>query len=227
MVYIFDCDGVLVDSEIIAYTVDAEFFAEVGYEVTPQELSARFAGMASVDIGAIVEGEIGRKLPDDFFERTEAEIDRRLARGLKAVAGAQEMLDRLEGQQRGVCSNSSTKRLKISLERTRLWDRFAPRIFSAVEVGDFQPKPAPNVYRHAIAEFGVDPRDAVVLEDSVFGVQAAKAAGARVIGFTGGSHTWPGHADKLTDAGAETVINRLADLPATAEALFAWAGMPD
>ena len=119
------------------------------------------------------------------------------------------------------------KRLRISLEKTRLWDRFVPHIYSAVEVGDLQPKPAPNVYRHAMAAFGVDPRDTVVLEDSVFGVAAAKAAGARVIGFTGGAHTWPGHADLLTDAGAETVINRLADLPATAEALLAWEGMPD
>ncbi len=119
------------------------------------------------------------------------------------------------------------ERLRISLEKTRLWDRFQPHIYSAVEVGDRQPKPSPNVYRHVIGEFGVAPREAVVLEDSAFGVTAAKAAGARVIGFTGASHTWPAHADLLTEAGAETVINRLADFPATAEALLAWEGMAD
>jgi beta-phosphoglucomutase-like phosphatase (HAD superfamily) len=72
-----------------------------------------------------------------------------------------------------------------------------------------------------------NPRETVVLEDSVFGVTAAKAAGARVIGFTGGAHSWPGHADVLTDAGAETIINRLLDFPATAEALMSWEGMPE
>ncbi len=226
MLLMFDCDGVIVDSEIIASAVDAELLGEIGYEITPEEVTHRFAGLTSRSIGEIVEAEIGRKLPEDFFKRTRAEIDRRLAAELKPVAGIHELLDRLEGP-RCVCSNSSTERLRISLEKTRLWDRFKPYIFSAVEVGDRQPKPSPNVYRHALGEFGVQPREAVVLEDSVFGVTAAKAAGARVIGFTGGSHTWQTHADLLTEAGAETIVNRLADFPATAEALMAWEGLPD
>ena len=227
MLYVFDCDGVLVDSESIASSVESASLAEFGYEITPQEVGRRFAGLTSRAIGDVVEAETGRKLPDDFFERNREEIDRRLASEVEAVPGAHEMLDRLAGEQLCVCSNSSTERLRISLERTRLWDRFVPHIYSAVEVGNFQPKPAPNVYRYAITRFGVDPRDTVVLEDSAFGVMAAKAAGARVIGFTGGAHTWPTHADVLTDAGAETVINRLANLPATADALLAWEGMPD
>ncbi len=227
MLYVFDCDGVLIDSEIIASSVESEFFAKFGYEITPQEVTQRFAGLTGRALGDIVEADTGRKLPDDFFERSKEEIDRRLARDLKAVPGVKEMLDQLDGKPFCVCSNSSMARLKLSLERTRLWDRFVPRIYSAIEVGDLQPKPAPNVYRYAMAEFGADARDTVVLEDSVFGVTAARAAGARVIGFTGGAHTWPGHADVLTDAGAETVINRLIDLPATAEALLAWEGMPE
>ncbi len=227
MLYVFDCDGVLINSEIIASTVDAEFLAEFGYEITPQEVTRRFAGMTGRAMGDVVAAETGRELPDDLFDRITEEIDRRLARDLKAVPGASEMLDRLDGQPSCVCSNSSMTRLRISLEKTRLWDRFIPHVYSAVEVGDLQPKPAPNVYRYAMARFDTDPRDTVVLEDSVFGVTAAKAAGARVIGFTGGAHTWPSHADLLTEAGAETVINRLIDLPATAEALLAWEGMPD
>ncbi len=227
MLYVFDCDGVLIDSEMIAASVESELLAESGYQITPQEVNHRFAGLPTRSIAEFAEAETGRKLPDDFFARVREEIELRLARELKAVPGAHEMLDRLEGQKRCVCSNSGMQRLRISLEKTRLWDRFAPHIYSAPEVGDFQPKPAPNVYRHAMAQFGADPRDTVVLEDSVFGVEAAKAAGARVIGFTGGAHTWPTHADMLTDAGAETVINRLANFPATAEALLAWEGMPD
>jgi len=227
MLIVFDCDGVLVDSESIASSVESEFFAEFGYEITPQEVTRRFAGLTGRAVGEIVEAETGRTLPDDFFQRSQEEIDRRLARDLRPVPGADEVLDRLDGQPLCVCSNSSMRRLRISLEKVRLWDRVAPHVYSAVEVGDRQPKPAPNVYRYAMAEFGADPRDTVVLEDTVFGVAAAKAAGARVIGFTGAAHSWPGHADALTDAGAETVINRLADLPATAEALLAWEGMPD
>jgi HAD superfamily hydrolase (TIGR01509 family) len=171
-----------------------------------------------------VEKEIGRPLPADYMERQKEELDGRLARELKVVPGAEAVLDRIEWP-RCICSNSSTERLTLELNKVKLIDRFRPYIFSAIEVGDRQPKPAPNVYAHAAREFGVNPREMVVLEDSIFGVRAAKAAGARVIGFTGGRHSWAGHADLLTDAGAETVIRRFEDLPAIAEALVAWEGM--
>ena len=227
MLYVFDCDGVLVDSENIVASVESEIFAKYGFEITPEQINIRFAGLAARATADIVESELGHKLPDDFFEQCRDEIDQRLARDLRAMPGAEAMLDRLDGQPFCVCSNSSARRLRLSLEKVRLWERFQPHVYSAVEVGDLQPKPAPNVYRYAMAQFDADPRDSVVLEDTVSGVRAAKAAGARVIGFTGGTHTWPGHADLLTDAGAETVINRLADLPATAAALLAWEGLPD
>jgi HAD superfamily hydrolase (TIGR01509 family) len=226
MLFVFDCDGVIVDSEIIAAEVDAEFLTEAGYEITPAAVNRRFAGMTARDFGEIVVAEMGRPLPEDFFARTKAEIDRRLASELKPVAGIREVLDRLDGP-RCVCSNSASERLRISLQKTELYDRFAPHIYSAVEVGTREPKPSPNVYRYAIEEFGVPPREALVIEDSVSGVTAARAAGVRVVGFTGGSHTWPGHADLLTEAGAETVINRLADLPKVAEALAAWEGLEE
>src|SRR5690606_32627485 len=125
------------------------------------------------------------------------------------------------------CSNSSFERLKMTMGKTLLWDRFKPYIYSAPEVGTKKPKPDPNVYLYAMEQFGVSPRDAVVVEDSVFGVTAAKASGARVIGFTGGSHAWPGLGDLLTEAGAETVINKLIDLPKVAEAFAAWDGVAD
>jgi HAD superfamily hydrolase (TIGR01509 family) len=226
MLFVFDCDGVIVDSEIIAAAVDAEFLAEAGYEITPAEVNRRFAGMTARAFGEVIAAEMGRPLPEDFFARTKAEIDRRLAAELKPVAGIHEVLDQLDGP-RCVCSNSASERLRISLQKTELYDRFRPHIFSAVEVGTREPKPSPNVYQFAIKEFGVAPREALVIEDSVSGVTAARGAGARVVGFTGGSHTWPGHADLLTEAGAETVINRFADLPAVAEAFMAWEGLED
>ncbi len=111
------------------------------------------------------------------------------------------------------------------MERTRLWDRYKPYIFSAGEVGTRKPKPDPNVYRYALEQFRCDPREAVVIEDSVFGVAAGRAAGARVIGFTGASHAWPGLSDLLTEAGAETVVKRLSDVPKVAAAFAAWDGV--
>jgi HAD superfamily hydrolase (TIGR01509 family) len=223
ILYAFDCDGVLVDSELIASQVDSELLTSVGFKIAPGEVTQRFAGMTSNDIHDVVEKEIGRKLPADFLAKQKEKLDSRLARDLKIVAGAKEMLDRLEGA-RCICSNSTTERLALELKKVGLADRFA-NIYSAVEVGDRQPKPAPNVYAYAARTLGANPREMLVLEDSVFGVRAARAAGARVIGFTGGGHTWLGHADVLVEAGAETIINRFADFPATAEALVAWEGM--
>lgn len=223
MLYAFDCDGVLVDSEVIASQVDAEMLTSIGFKITPEEVTQRFAGLTSIAIHDIVEKEIGRQMPDDFLPKQKEALDRRLARDLTIVAGAKEMLDRLKGP-RCICSNSTTERLRIELDKVGLTDRF-DNVFSAVEVGDGQPKPSPNVYAYAAKTLGVPPREMIVLEDSVFGIRAAKAAGARVIGFTGGGHTWLGHSDLLIEAGAETVINRFADFPKIAEAVMSWEGM--
>jgi HAD superfamily hydrolase (TIGR01509 family) len=222
----FDCDGVVVDSEIIAAAVDAEHLTEAGFAITATEVVRRFAGLTSREIAAIVEAETGRPLPAAFFEETRAEIDHRLAAEVQAIPGIHDLLDRLDGP-RCLCSNSANDRLAIMLKKTLLYDRFAPHIFSAIEVGTREPKPSPNVYRYAMEQFRTAPRDTIVLEDSLPGVLAARAAGARVVGFSGGSHTFPGHADILTEAGAETVIRRLRDFPAVVAAMSTWAGTGD
>ncbi|MCX5512358.1 HAD family hydrolase [Kaistia algarum] len=224
MLVIFDCDGVLVDSEILASRVDSERLKDVGYDISVDEMSHRFAGLTWDRIAKLIEADLGHSLPENFHNETDAELDRRLSTELEIIPGVHEMLDRLD-YQRCICSNSSPERLKISLTRTKLYDRFRPYVFSAVAVGNKRPKPAPDVFLHGAAEFGVDPREAVVIEDSTHGIHGAKAAGMRVIGFTGGSHSWPGHADALTAAGAETVISRMADLPATIDAIAAWPGL--
>ncbi len=221
MLNLFDCDGVLIDSEIIAAEVDAEHLAKAGLEITAEEIMHRFAGSTIIAIKEAAEQELGRKLPDDFVEVQRAELDQRLAEEVDPMEGIHDMLDVLEGP-RCVCSNSSANRLKLTLERTQLYSRFEPNIFSAQEVGTREAKPLPNVYLYGAKQFGADPAECVVLEDSAVGVTAAKAAGMRVVGFTGAGHSWPGHADALTDAGADTVINRMADFPATAAALRSW-----
>src|SRR5437016_3941973 len=179
MLYVFDCDGVLVDSEIIASQVDAEHLTRLGYAITAEEVTIRFAGLTARELGAIVEVEIGHPLPPNFFDEQKSEIDRRLSANLEAVPGIHDILEDLDGP-RCIGSNSSGERLRLMLDKTRLYDLFAPHIYSAIEVGDRQPKPAPNVYLHAIKQFGVSPRETIIIEDSVFGVRAGKATGARV-----------------------------------------------
>jgi HAD superfamily hydrolase (TIGR01509 family) len=226
MIFLFDCDGVLVDSEIVAASVDVAILASVGYQISTEDIIHRYAGLTFQAMVAIIAKEKGRTFPKDIFEKQQSELDRRLMRETKPVVGAVDILSKITGP-RGVCSNSTNDRLRITLGGAGLIEAFEPHIYSAVEVGDRQPKPAPNVYVYAAQRFGVEPKDCIVIEDTVFGVAAAKAAGARVVGFTGASHSWPGHADVLTEAGAETVINRFRDLPAVAEALASWAGLPD
>jgi len=221
MLVIFDCDGVLVDSEIIAARVDAQLLTEAGYPITAEEVATRFAGTSGEQIYDAAEAEMGRAVPDEIRARSETEIDRRLGNEVEAVDGVHEMLDVLD-MARCICSNSSMERLTITLDRTGLYDRFRPYIFSAAEVRDGREKPAPDVFLHAAAELNIAIDETLVVEDSVHGVEGAVAAGMAVIGFTGASHTWPGHGEALMEAGALTVIRRLADVPATVEALAGW-----
>ncbi len=113
----------------------------------------------------------------------------------------------------------------MMLTKVGLKPYFAPHIFSAKDLGPDKVKPRPDIFLHALATFKVSPSRAVVVEDSVHGIHGAVAAGCRVVGFTGASHTYPSHADRLTDAGAETVISRMSDLPATIAALGEWVGV--
>ncbi len=164
---------------------------------------------------------MGRAIPDDLVRRAEQETDRRLRLEVQAIAGVQEMLDALDDA-RCICSNSRIERLRVSLERVGLWDRFRPYVFSARDVAEGREKPAPDVFLYAAGQLEESPGEAIVIEDSTTGVTGAVAAGMRVIGFTGASHSWPGHAEALMEAGALTVVNRLADVPATVEALREW-----
>ncbi|KQT54688.1 HAD family hydrolase [Aureimonas sp. Leaf454] len=220
---IFDCDGVLVDSEIIAAHVESDMFREIGYEISPEELAHRFAGLTLTRIVELVKDESGIAVPENFVARVEAENDVRLGRDVVAIPGVGALLDAID-LPRCICSNSSSARLEMMLRHVGLWDRFRPFVFAAREVGSGKVKPAPDVFLHACTEFGVEPSQAVVIEDSVHGAAAAVAAGCRVVGFTGASHTYPGHAEALEEAGAETVINRLADYPAVVGALSSWRG---
>lgn len=220
---IFDCDGVLVDSEIIAARVESKLLNEAGYPISVEEMGERFAGMTWKNILLSVEKEIDIPLSASLLDKSETLLDQRLAREVKIIEGVSFALSRIEGP-RCICSNSSVHRLDSMLTKVGLKEQFAPNIFSAKELGADRVKPKPDIYLHALSQMGVAAKKAVVVEDSVHGVHAARDAGIRVIGFTGASHTYPSHADRLTDAGAETVISRMVDLPAVIAAMESWSG---
>nr|WP_306265273.1 HAD-IA family hydrolase [Pararhizobium sp. IMCC3301] len=224
MLIIFDCDGVLVDSEIIASEVNLELVKELGMEISLDELSLRFSGLTATAIFEQVALELARPLPDDIAERSDRMLDEALQQSLQAVSGVHDMLDALDGS-RCICSNSTTARLEQNLKITNLYDRFQPHVFSAVEVRQKLPKPSPDVFLHAAETFGSAPQQTIVIEDSSHGVEGAVAAGMRVIGFTGASHSFAGHGERLMDAGAETTVSQLADVPATVQALRSWSGV--
>ncbi|MDI7861409.1 HAD family hydrolase [Rhizobiaceae bacterium n13] len=221
---LFDCDGVLVDSEIIAAEVESKLLTEAGYPISSEEMCIRFAGMTWQNILSQVEKDADIPLSATLLDKSEKLLDQRLARDVKIIQGVDYALSRLT-LPRGICSNSGTERLTMMLSKVGLMEHFRPHIYSAKDLGADRVKPKPDIYLHGAKQLGVNPSRCLVIEDSVHGVHAARAAGMRVIGFTGASHTYPTHADRLTDAGAETVISRMLDLPGMVAALSEWAGV--
>ncbi|KQR32378.1 HAD family hydrolase [Agrobacterium cavarae] len=219
---IFDCDGVLVDSEIIAAQVESRLLTEAGYPISVEEMGERFSGMTWKNILLEVEREASIPISATLLEKSEKLLDARLARDVKVIEGVKFALSRLTTQ-RCICSNSSSARLDMMLTKVGLKPYFESHVYSAKDLGADRVKPKPDIFLHGAKQFAVSPDRVVVIEDSVHGITGARAAGMRVIGFTGASHSYPSHADKLTDAGAETVISRMQDLPATIAALSEWA----
>lgn len=219
---IFDCDGVLVDSEVIAARVEAELLTAAGFEISAEDLAERYAGLTFKDILLSIEKQAAIPFQASLIDQAEVLVDKRLANEVRAIEGAQAAVASVKVP-RCVCSNSTDHRLEAMLERTRLKPFFEGRIFSSQSVPSGRPKPAPDIFLHAAKTMGADPARTLVVEDSVPGVHGARAAGMRVVGFTGASSTFPGHADALTEAGAETVIRRWADFPGVVAALSEWS----
>lgn len=219
---IFDCDGVLVDSEIIAARIEADLITRAGYPVSAAEISESYAGLTFRDILIRVEKEARIPFQASLIDVAERQVDEELRRSVQAIPGVREAVLSVTGK-RCICSNSSSERLELMLTRTGIKPLFGANIFSALDTPSARPKPEPDVFLYAAEKMTADPRRTFVIEDSVHGIHAAKGAGMRVIGFTGGSHSYPGHADLLTDAGAETVIRRWQDLRGVLDALATWS----
>jgi len=210
---IFDCDGVLVDSEIIAIRIETELLRSAGYEISDATLAERFSGMSWREILMIIEHESGLKLMDALLDRTEAILDDRLPKEVEIIQGVRDALSAIS-LPKCVCSNTKMSRLLDVIEKVGLRDVFAPNIFSAKDLGEGRSKPKPDIFLHGAAVMGVDPSETIVVEDSVHGVQGAHTAGMRVIGFTGGAHTYADHSRNLLHAGAVMNISHMRDLPA-------------
>ena len=206
---IFDCDGVLVDSEVVFARALAECLEREGFPTTFEEALVLGFGSHRASLAAAVEQQYGRPLPDDFFETFGECAHAAFDPVTLAMAG---IADLLTGLSYPVCvaSNGHLERVRRRLGIAGLLHFFEPHVFSASQVP--RGKPAPDLFLHAAAQFGVPPQNCIVIEDSLPGVAAAVAACMPVVGFCGGGHCNDGHADRLRAAGAREVFARMPEL---------------
>jgi HAD superfamily hydrolase (TIGR01509 family) len=201
---IFDCDGVLVDSEPIINRAHAELLTACGYPITEHDLVERFCGMSDAEMLAIIEREWGRALPVSYTEHVDVMIENGFCQSLAAIEGVTETIEALRLP---VCvaSSSTPEQIRRKLELTGILDHFGQDIlFSAAMVA--RGKPAPDLFLYAAQRLGAPPGRCLVIEDSPAGIEAACAAGMTAIGFCGGSHCGPEHGSSLQARGAALVI---------------------
>lgn len=202
---IFDCDGVLVDTELISNTVLAALLTSAGLPTTLELCLRDYRGRSLPSVMELAERRHGAPLPADIPERYYAEAEARFALELQPIAGVAAALDEITLPM-CVASSGPHHKMAVTLRTTGLWERFDGRIFSATEVA--HGKPAPDLFLYAAGTMGFDPATTAVVEDSVPGVQAARAAGMRALAFA--ADTDP---DALAAAGGE-VFDDMAQLPA-------------
>lgn len=210
---IFDCDGVLVDSEVLAIRGERAALEGFGLVYSPQDYVRNFVGLHDNAFFAALREDYralhGRDAPDGFEEGV-LDGRRRERHLLTAINGADAALRAARARfgRIGVASSSRAEFLKSKLERTALYDLAAPHVYSADLVA--HGKPAPDIFLYAAERIGADPARCLVLEDSENGVKAGRAAGMTVWGFLGGGHIFDGHGERLLAAGAERLARDFA-----------------
>jgi len=200
---IFDCDGVLVDSEPISCRIVAEELRKLGLKISNEEAKHQFAGTSMEYIRKYVQS-IGCRVPEDFEEIYRERSHAAFEAELQPVAGIKEALKALDFP-RCVASNGPGYKVKANLEITGLRPLFGDELFSAYDIQRW--KPEPDLYLHAALQMNTAFENCLVIEDSTAGVQAARRAGMRVLGYAGA-----GGADRLAAAGAQ-VFTSMAELP--------------
>ncbi len=207
---IFDCDGVLVDSEVISCRVHADVLTRHGYPISAEQVRQRFLGRTTHDATVEIERQLGRPLGETYDLERQTALLAALADKVEAIPHVHDALDAIDAR---ICVASSAAHDKIftTLSRTGLYQRFAPNIFSGTQVS--HGKPAPDLFLLAARQMAALPGRCVVIEDSVPGVTGALAAGMTVLGFHGGSHCRPGDGEALRAAGAAVTFDDMRQLP--------------
>ena len=205
---IFDCDGVLVDSETLENDIVAQCLSDVGLPMTGAQARQCYIGLSSSGLIASVEAELGRRLPSEWLSNYQAVSHRRLADEVDAIIGVVAALDAIEAMDftTAVASSGEHAKMKITLGRTGLYERYKGRIFSAEDVA--RGKPSPDVYLLAATTLGHAAEKSLAVEDSPNGVRAAVAAGMTCFGYA--AQIDPAH---LCAAGAHHVFTDMSDLP--------------
>jgi beta-phosphoglucomutase-like phosphatase (HAD superfamily) len=207
---IFDCDGVLVDSEVISCRAHAETLTRHGYPITADEVLNRFLGVSDREARLMIENEISRKLPNDFESQVKQATLQFYADDLRAISYVGEAIAAI-GLPKCVASSGTPEKIRHGLTCAGLYDQLAPHIFSASEVK--RGKPAPDLFLFAAEQMRAAPAQCLVIEDSIPGVTGAVAAGMTVLGFHGCSHCPPGHGGTLRAAGAIMTFEDMRQLP--------------
>jgi len=208
---IFDCDGVLVDSEPIANEVFAAYLNQNGLAMSVEEVMETFVGLSLKTCAEMALNQHGVRLPNSFVPDIRRLTEIALRDTVEAVPFISETLDRLTCKT-CVASSGEISKMTLTLGRTGLLDRLADRLYSATEVNSG--KPAPDLFLHAAQQMGVDPVRCIVIEDSPYGVQGAVAAGMRALGYCGGGHrNLARDTPMLMDAGATAVFDDMRRLP--------------
>lgn len=203
---IFDCDGVLVDSERIAVRIDAMLLAELGWPLSEQEIVERLVGRSDTYMRSEIESHLGDRLPDNWADRWGPMYREQFAAELEPVDGIIDVLEALELPM-CVASSTSPEGVRWRLELTNMLHHFDSNIFSATQVANG--KPAPDLFLFAAERMGFDPAVCAVVEDSRWGVEAARAAGMDAFAYAGGLSK----AEQL--AGERTVVfHDMRELPA-------------
>jgi HAD superfamily hydrolase (TIGR01509 family) len=204
---IFDCDGVLVDSEVLALEVELAILAEQGLAFEREDYVTRFMGLSHDAFHTVIDAEaqqrLGRPISDTIRDEMAMRLRQTMIARLTEVPGAGAAVAGVP-LLKAVASSSTKEGLERKLRQVGLWAHFEPHVYSADHVTNA--KPAPDLFLHAAEKLGVQPRDCLVLEDSVNGVIAGRAAGMRVWGFLGGGHVHDGFGARLTAAGAERLV---------------------
>ena len=203
---IFDCDGVVVDSERIVHDVFASFVRSLGADLSPHEMQEKFLGRSLADCVSMVEEMTGRRAPPEALDAYRTERDRVLREQVRAMPGIREVLDGLMIPY-CIASSGDHDKMRTTLGATGLLPLFAGKLFSVTEVA--RAKPAPDVFLFAARRMGAAPERTAVIEDSVNGVIAGRAAGMTVYGFAGLFAP-----ERLAAAGAHATFTAMEQLPA-------------